>query len=55
MRTMTNLKAFFELRKNDKTFLDMKTNMQMRRWVGSYGFYCDKELSERLFAMRKAA
>jgi len=55
MRTMTDPKAFFKIRKNDKTFLDIKTSMAMRFWVGSYGFYCDKVLAENLFKMRKEA
>ena len=55
MRTMTNPVEFAKIHAGTKEFNKIKTNMEMRRFMSSYGFRATTEEAVAMFKLRDAA
>lgn len=53
MRPMSDPEAFVAIHKDNPEFLRKagESNMALRAFVASYGFYCNRELAEKLANM----
>tara|TARA_Y100001970_G_C14243823_1_gene866614 strand:- start:3559 stop:3732 length:174 start_codon:yes stop_codon:yes gene_type:complete len=53
MRTMNDPEAFVAIHKDNPEFLRKaaESNMALRTFVASYGFFCNRELAKKLIDM----
>ena len=52
MKTLGNPEEFCQIHKDDKSFLAVETNFQMRSFINSYGFRASREFAEKIMSIR---
>jgi len=54
MKTLTNTAEFATIHRGTREFNKLKSNMEMRHFISSYGFKATRELADEIFALRDA-